>query len=171
MRRAVKRSSNTCRQARRLGCERLGLVLSEQFDAVSNGLVHGCFLRQQGGLRHDTVPVCFLSGPADTHYAQFAEWFETHEVGTVMTADGALVTRARADGHRALWLGLGAAGAPFDGGLDDASSDVGSAVVDCVVDKMRHFEKGMRGSTRVHLLKSVWVEPRGAVDEPVRAIA
>ncbi len=158
---------SVCRQARRLGLDRVGLVLSAQFDASSNGIVHGCFLRQLSESRPGTVPVCFLSGAGEADYENFERWFEAHEPMTVIATDSAVVARARAAGHHAVWLGLGCAAAPFDGGLDDGASEVGIAVVDCIVDKMRHFEKGMRESTRVHLMKSVWVEPRVAQPEHV----
>lgn len=157
-----------CRQLRRLGLGRAGLVLSAQFDALSNGLVHGCFLRHLGEAELGAVPVCHLSG-TDSDYARFEEWLETHAPETVISADGALVAQARAAGHQAIWLGLGTTAAPFDGGLDDGASRVASAAVECVVDKVRRFEKGMREATRVHLLRGVWVEPR--IAQPEHAVA
>jgi DNA-binding LacI/PurR family transcriptional regulator len=158
-----------CRQTRRIGLERVGLVVSPQCDASSNGLVHGCFLRHLCETGPDAVPVCCLPG-TESDYANFETWIETHEPSTVITADAGLVARARAEGHQAVWLGLGSAQAPFDGGLDDGASEVARVAVDCVVDKMRHFEKGMRESTRVHLMKSEWVEPRVVPHEAARAV-
>jgi hypothetical protein len=60
----------------------------------------------------------------------------------------------------ALWVGLNAAMPLFDAGLEDSASEVAYAAIDCVVEKMRRFEKGTRETTRLHLIKSAWVEPR-----------
>jgi DNA-binding LacI/PurR family transcriptional regulator len=156
-----RNTEGLCRQTRRLGCERVGLALTGAFDAATSGLVHACFLRHYADEPVvDRVPVCLLPDGLDASCALFKRWLETHEPATVITPDGALVAQAQAAGHQAVWLGLGSAAAPFDGGLDDGASQVASVAVECVVDKMRQFEKGMRESTRVHLLKGVWTEPR-----------
>jgi hypothetical protein len=55
--------------------------------------------------------------------------------------------------------------------MDESAGEVAAAAVDCVVDKMRRFEKGMRESTRVHLLKSAWIEPRVAPMEIETVVA
>jgi DNA-binding LacI/PurR family transcriptional regulator len=164
-----RNTESLCRQTRRLGLERVGLAITGAFDAATNGLVHACFLRHQADESPvERVPVCLLPEGADGGQALFRQWLETHEPETVVAADGALVSQARAAGYHAVWLGLGTSAAPFDGGLSDGASPVASAAVDCVVDKMRHFEKGMRESTRVHLLKGVWTEPRLAQRESLR---
>jgi hypothetical protein len=74
-------------------------------------------------------------------------------------------------GFNAIWLGLGSASLPFDGGIDDGSGDVAISAVDCVVDKMRRYEKGVRECTRLHLLKSTWVAPCAAQLEPETVVA
>lgn len=160
------------RQVRALGLTRVGLALTVQADAGSHGLVHGCFLRHQGDAGPDrAVPVCRLGENAEAQYAGFRAWLEAHEPDVVIAPEAKIVARARADGYRAVWLGLGEAGVPFDGGLNDGVSQMGRAAVECVVDKMRRFEKGMRESTRVQLLRSAWVEPRVAQTEPAAVVA
>ena len=160
------------RQARRLGFNRIGLALSAQFDAASHGLVHSCCLRLQHDVaRADRVPICFLTDEPVARQAAFEEWLQDYQPTVVITAERTLVERARAAGFNAVWLGLSATTAPFDGGVDDTAGEVAAAAIDCVVDKMRRFEKGMRDGTRVHLLKSAWVEPRVAQVEVETVVA
>ena len=148
------------RETRRLDYGRVGLVLTAQFDAASNGLVHSCYLRYQSEVASsERVPACFLADGSNARPLAFEEWMVEYQPAVVVTADADLVRRARVAGFNSIWLGLGAATSPFDGGIDEGSVDVAAAAVDCVVDKMRRFEKGMRESTRLHLLKSAWVEP------------
>jgi LacI family transcriptional regulator len=148
------------RQARRMGCHRIGLALTAQFDAASNGLVHCSHLRMQTDVSAaDRIPACFLPESDDAKQAAFEDWLEEFQPTVVVTAEEGLVSRARAAGFDAVWLGLSGASLPFDGGMDE-SGEVASAAVDCVVEKIRRFEKGMREATRLHLLKGTWVEPR-----------
>lgn len=148
------------RETNRLDGNRIGLALTAQFDAASNGLVHSCYLRHQMDVAPpERVPTCFLVDEPAARQAAFEEWLFEHQPTVVVTAESTLVSRARTAGFNAIWLGLGSATMPFDGGMDDASGDVAAAAVDCVVDKMRRFEKGLRESTRLHLLKSTWSAP------------
>lgn len=161
------------RQVRRMGCSRVGLAIGAQLDAASNGLVHSSYLRYQAEIvASDRVPTCFLPDAPDAKADAFEEWLHIYQPDVVVSAETELVARARESGFNALWVGLAAASAPFDGGVDESAGDVAGAAIDCVVDKMRRFEKGVRESTRVHLLKSAWVEPRVArleVEETVVA--
>lgn len=160
------------RQARRLGCSRIGLAVTAQFDAASNGLVHSCYLRQQAELpRADRVPTCFLGDDRESRQQSFEEWLHAYRPEAVITSDADLVGRAREAGFDAIWLGLTSATMPFDGGVDESSTDVAGAAIDCVVEKMRRFETGVRESTRVHLFKSAWIEPRVAELEAVTVVA
>ncbi len=150
------------RQVRRLGHTRVGLAIGSQFDSASSGLLHGCFLRNQTDVAPgDRVPVCFLPDDAGKQTV-FEEWLNAYQPSVVVCPEATVVARARDEGFDALWLGLGSASAPFDGGIDRSAGDVAMAAVDCVVDKMRRFEKGLREATRMHLLRSTWVEPRVA---------
>ena len=160
------------REVRRLGLGRAGLVLSTRSNAASNGLIHGSFLRYQAEVSpEDRVPGCFLPDEGADRDATFDEWLLTYRPNVVVCADAALAERARRRGCGALWLGLASSAHPFDGGVDESASEVAAAAVDCVVEKMRRFEKGVRESTRVHLLKSAWVEPRLAQLEVETVVA
>jgi len=145
------------RQASRFGLSRVGLVLSAQLNAASNGLVHSCFLRHQSETsRGNRIPLCFLSEGSSSDFGVFERWFESHRPEVVVTGDADLVARARGLGMDTLWFGLGHSAFPFDAGIDDAPGAAAAAAVDCVVDKMRRFEKGVSGETRMHLLRSPW---------------
>lgn len=149
------------RQLARLGGARTGLALTTQFDAATSGLVHSCFLRYQCDVAPaERIPVFFMVEDAAEKQAAFETWFHEHRPEVVVSADAAVVRRARENGLQALWIGLGTAGVPFDAGIDGSTGDVAAAAVDCVIDKMRRFERGMRESTRVHLTKSTWIETR-----------
>jgi len=148
------------RETRTSGYQRVGLALTAQLDAASNGLVHSCFLRHQADIPSvDRVPACFLGDDLDSSQFAFEEWLLEYQPAVVVTSESMLVSRARAAGFTAVWLGLTGATLPFDGGIDENLSEVSGAAIDCVVDKMRRFEKGIRESTRLHLLKSAWVQP------------
>ena len=149
------------RELGNLDLGRVGLALTARFDAACSGLVHSCYLRHQCETpRTQRIPVCFLADGGQTEHAVFESWFQMHRPEVVVTGDASLASHGRSLGLGAMWVGLGASFFPFDAGVDDAAGAVAVAAIDCVADKMRRFEKGARESTRVHLLKSSWVEPR-----------
>lgn len=161
-----------CRELTRLGLSRMGLALGRQFDNSTSGLMHGGFLRNQAMLAPtQRIPVCLLDGELDQQFAVFSSWLDQCSPGAVICSEPALVARARECGQEAIWIGLGTGLPAFDGGIDAGSSEVGGVAVDCVVEKMRRFEKGMRATARVHLLKSTWVEPRIPQIEPETVVA
>jgi DNA-binding LacI/PurR family transcriptional regulator len=160
------------RHARRLDAGRIGLALTAQFDAASNGLVQGCFYRHQADMAaSERVPVCVMSGDAEADQKAFEEWLDEYAPEIVVTAEASLASRAQEAGFHALWIGLGSTGGPFDGGVEESVGEIASLAVDCVVEKMRRFERGVRESTRVHLLKGVWSEPRVAQLEAETVVA
>ncbi len=147
------------RQLGRLGYARIGLVLTAQRDAATNGLLHSCFLRQQDGMsRTGRVPACFVEGEQGQKTAMLAEWMDEHQPDAVICHDAALGAWAASVGHRALWVEGNEAGADTGIGLDDCMAEVAAAAVECVIDKSRRFERGLGGSTRLHLVKGQWRE-------------
>jgi hypothetical protein len=160
------------RLASQLGVGRLGLALTAQFNAASRELVHSCYLRHQGEIAPaERIPTCFLPDDVDAKHARFASWFDEHRPEVVVSGDADVVRVARDLGCEAGWIGLGCAVYPFDGGIDGANDEAAAAAVDCVVDKMRRFEKGMREYGRVHLVRRAWIEPRMAEHESPTVIA
>ena len=148
------------RQVRRMGCGRVGLAISTQLDAASNGLIHGSYLRYQAEIASaERLPTCFLPDEPSAKAEAFEEWLHIYQPDVVVSAEGELVARARDGGWNALWVGLSAGSLPFDGGGAAGAAEVAGAAIDCLVEKMRRFERGVRESTRVHLLKSAWIEP------------
>jgi hypothetical protein len=115
--------------------------------------------------------IVFLSEGPQPDYAAFEAWLREHQPAVVVCADAVMVSHARDAGFHAIWIGLDGAAFPFDGGIDEASGEVAGAAIDCVVEKMRRFEKGLREATCMHLLKRGWIEPRVAELEPHAVVA
>lgn len=167
-----RNTESAIRGLRTRGFERLGLVLASQFDAATNGLVHGCFLRQQAELAPaDRVPVSFVSNDWDETGATFTEWFHEHRPDAVVCREPALPGWARARGMDTSWVQLHGPLDEFDAGVDPCAGEVAAAAIDCVVQKMRRFEKGARESTRLHLIKGVWHERALAQREAQTVVA
>jgi DNA-binding LacI/PurR family transcriptional regulator len=160
------------RHTRRMEAGRIGLALTAQFDSASNGLVQSCFFRHQADVAlTDRVPVCLLGGDANANQSAFEEWLNEYAPEIVVTAEAGLVRQAQQAGYGPLWIGLGSGGGVFDGGVEDGAGEVASLAVDCVVEKMRRFERGVREATRVHLLRGVWTEPSMARLEAETVVA
>ena len=147
------------RRLQHLGFERIGLMLTSQFDAATSGLAHGCFLRYQADLPPESrVPACFVSDASDECAETFAAWFREHQPDVVIGRDPRLATAMAALGFEAASVQLHGTCEHFDGGMDACAAEIAAAAVECVVDKVRRFEKGIRESTRLHLIKGVWQE-------------
>ena len=90
------------------------------------------------------------------------EWFREHQPDVVIGCEQELLRRASRDRPGCACVQLQGPCEGFDGGLDSGAADVASATIDCLVEKLRRFEKGVRESTRLHLIKGAW-EERGLV--------
>jgi LacI family transcriptional regulator len=147
------------RGLRQLGYDRIGLVLTPQLDAASHGLAHGCFLREQATLSPaERVPVCFLPDTPETPREIFREWLLEQSPEVVIGRDPRLLSWAP-PGRDVAWVQLHGDHADFQAGIDPGAAEVAAAAVDCVVEKVRRFERGMRDATRVHLVQGAW-QPR-----------
>lgn len=72
-------TSVALRQLRQIGCVRIGLVLTPQFDAASNGTTHACFLRHLHSVpRSSRVPVCIAAKSSEPGSAMVARWLRDH---------------------------------------------------------------------------------------------
>ena len=147
------------RRLRHLGFERIGLVLTAQVDAASGGLAHGAFLRHQAeSIPDDRVPVFLTRECGECTDRAFTEWLEEHRPDAVICQDAGLATVVQGAGCGAIVVRLNGTGESFDAGTDPCTTEIAAAAVGCVVDKMRRFEKGLRDSTRLHLVKGAWQE-------------
>ena len=147
------------RRLRHLGFERIGLVLTSQFDAASNGLAHGAFLRHQAELApEERVPVCFTEETKDEEGGGFSDWLEEHRPDAVICRNSALAALAQKARCSAVAVQLHGTSEAFSAGIDPCGAEIAMAAVECVMEKMRRFEKGLRDSTRVHLIKGAWQE-------------
>lgn len=160
------------RQLNRLGYLRIGVVLTPQLDAATNGLTHSCLLRHQGDLsRTARVPVCFVEGGAERKISLLREWLKDHRPDVVICRDPALTGWAAATNLPTTWVQPNDAGGSLVAGMDECAADVAATAVDCVITKSRRFEKGLGGSTRVHLIKGLWQEPVSAKPEAETVVA
>jgi len=157
------------RQLNQEGYTRVGLVLTPQFEARTNGLVHSCLLREQGGLRRtERVPVCFVEGEPARRAAQLQDWMETHAPDAIISCDP---TQTAPVSGRVRWLPWHDGAAKAAAGLEDSAATVGTAAVDCVVEKNRRFDRGFGGPTRLHLIKGLRREPVAAKAELESVVA
>lgn len=151
----------TLRRLRGCGVEagRVGLVLSTQFDAASRGLVHSCFLRHQAEVvAAERVPVCFVADEPEAKAAGFAEWFREHRPEVVVCRDPALTAWAQSEARDVEWVQLNATAGEFFSAVDEGATDIAAAAVRCVVEKIRRFETGIGGATRVQALRGTLSE-------------
>jgi hypothetical protein len=152
------------RRVRQLGLRRIGLAVASEFDAASNGLAHGCFLRAQAEVaRADRVPVCFLPRAADERAAALAEWIEEFEPAAVLCSDSTLDAE-RVGRPDVLWVQLQQASAAGGAAIDACAEEIAAVAIDCLVGKMRRFDKGGRASSRLHMIKGVWRESAVATE-------
>ena len=146
------------RRLRQLGFERIGLVLTTQFDAATSGLVHSCFLRHQAdAATGERVPVLFAKG-AGADAAAFRDWLGEHRPDAVLVRDSEFAGWVRASRTGTACVQLHGSCEQFDGGIEPSAQEIAAAVVDCLSDKIRRFDRGIRDSTRLHLIKGVWQE-------------
>lgn len=162
----------TLRRLRHLGFERPGIVLTPQFDAASHGLAHSGFLRHQIEFRpEDRVPACFVSDEADPNGKVFLAWFREHQPDVVIGRGPALSRWFESSNRATACVQLHGACEGFDAGIDPGAAEIAAAAVDCIVEKVRRFEKGVRESTRLHLIKGGWEERTLARREAMTVVA
>ncbi|MBL9208004.1 MAG: LacI family DNA-binding transcriptional regulator [Opitutaceae bacterium] len=142
------------RQLRRQGGRRVGLVLPSQRDAATQGVLHGGFLRHQAEMPvSDRVPVCFVSGDRAERSTVVDDWIRDHHPEAVVCWDREVAEEADLQRYPIRWYIPQGGGAGEVAGVDDRPEWVGAVAVECLVGKMRHFEKGLRGPSRMHLVR------------------
>lgn len=157
-------------EVRRLDAGRVGLTMTESFAAMSDGLVHGSFLQFQASLATaERIPLCLLPDRLSGQEMVMVEWLQRQRPEVVLCDRDSMVRCALAAGVEAVWLGLTSAEPPFDGGLQGGLAEIAGAAVECVVDKMRHFQHGLSEASQVHSLKCGWVAPRVLAHNPMCA--
>jgi LacI family transcriptional regulator len=141
------------RQLRAMGCSRIGFVTTAQFEAATNGLAHSCFLRHQSEwLQTDRVPVC-RAASAGAQATMVSEWIRDCRPDAVLCPDGSVQVETFPD---VMWVHLQSGADHPSTGVDVCGGEIAAAAVECVVSKMRRFEKGLRASSRVHFIKGAW---------------
>lgn len=162
-------TASILRQLGREGYGRIGLVLTTQFDAATNGLIHSGLLRYQGSLgRPGHAPICFVEGDARRKATLLRDWLDDRAPDAVLCCDP-LVTSPVSTMAR--WINWHDVGERSVLGLNDCTAEVGETAVDCVVEKIRRFDRGLGGSTRLHLINGGWQEPPVAKPELESVVA
>jgi hypothetical protein len=162
-------TASILRQLGREGYRRIGLVLTPQFDAATNGLVHSGLLRYQGSLgRSGHAPVCFVEGDARRKATLLEDWLNEHAPDAILCCDPSVASLGSTS---ARWIDWHDAGERSALGLNDCAAEVGAAAVECVVEKIRRFDRGLGGSTRLHLINGIWQEPAAAKPELESVVA
>jgi DNA-binding LacI/PurR family transcriptional regulator len=167
----LRNAETILRRLDQLGLARVGLASNVRFEAMSCGLVHASFERRQTELPPMKRIPTFMASGESRAVVEFSSWVRKYEPAAVVCGDATLIHQARSAGINPVWIGLEGSAFPFDGGIDEASGDVAAAAVDCVVEKMRRFEKGPREATCMHLRKQAWIEPRIVAVEIEPAVA
>ena len=135
---------------------RVGVVLSEDFDAATNGLIRSCSLRyQDSALVRSRIPVLMLGSDRAEHCGQFAAWYRGHRPEVVVVPDGSVTEWMRIEAPEAEMVQL-RAGDEGNPGVDECGADLAAAAIDCVADKIRRFQKGSGIRNQMHSLKGVW---------------
>ena len=87
-----------------------------------------------------------------------------------MARDAGLAVRAEAAGFDVAWAQLRASAGNFAVVIDEEAPEVANAAIELIVEKIRRFETGLGGSTRLHLVKGTLTEQR-ALERRVEVVA
>lgn len=152
------------RQLRLRGFRRIGLVLTEGFDAATDGLACCRYLRHQSELpMADRVTACLLPDTAVDQTARLALWFCEQHPDVIIGGHARIAPLVEAAGLNVSVVPLQAAADAPTAGVDERAAEVAAMAIDCVADKIRRFERGLGGSARRYLVKGAWRD--GAVLE------
>ena len=144
------------RRLRQGGFRRVGLVLSEHYDATTDGLASCRYLRQQGELPPaDRMQACVLVGNTAECLAHLRAWHREHRPDVILCGDPDLPELVQAARLDVAVARLQCAN-DDDAGVDDRAEAVAGLAVDCLADKIRRFERGLGGPTRRYLIKGTW---------------
>lgn len=139
------------------GFRRIGLVLSDGFDAATDGLAACRFLRRERECPAiDHLPLCLWSDEAGDGAVRVGGWLREHRPDVVICSDAATQMLVRAQNGNLPTVQLQLGGAEAGPGIDERAEDVGAAAIECLVHKMRRFERGLGGATCRYLIKGSW---------------
>lgn len=143
------------RRLSQLGFSQPGLVASAHFDAASNGLVRSAFLRHQADQPESSrVPVCFCA--EDEAGEALVAWAAAYQPDVVLCPEYEWCEIGRAALPELEWIQLGAVNAMGETCVDAGAGEIAAAAVDALVEKVRRFERGFRGTTRLQTIGGTW---------------
>lgn len=160
------------RHLRHLGFTNPGLAITAQFDAATNGLVRSCFLRHQFDAPETSrIPVCFSASGSAATTDTVREWCRDYRPDAILCYERSFAQAVRAAASDVVVMQLNSMPEPDALCVDTSNADVATTAVDCVVEKIRRFEKGFRDATRLHTVRGSWQEGRAPARtvEPVVA--
>lgn len=141
----------------RTGFNRIGLVLTERFDAATHGLVSSRYLRYAATQpRAQRVPVCVNGAAFDERLAEVTRWCRQHRPEAVLCHDAELGAALALPGHEACVVQLGALGVASQPGMDELPGEIAAAAIERVAEKIRRHERGIGENTQCHLIKGRW---------------
>jgi len=145
------------RRLRHRGFRRIGLLLSEGYDAATDGLVSCRYLRYQGELSPaDRMALGLLPDDAMDRAARIESWCREYRPEVVVCGDAGLREFVHAAAPDVAAAQLQASAEEAAAGVDEQAGDVAAMAVDCLAEKIRRFERGLGGNTRRYLLKGAW---------------
>lgn len=146
------------------GYARIGLVLSDSFDAATRGLVSCRYLRYaEQRARAERLPVCLLADGDADRLEKFEAWQRRYRPDVVVCRDPSLPALVSADQLACVQLGAAADGDAA--GMNELPGEIAAAAIERLADKIRRYEKGIGGDTQCHLLKGRWCDgPLAAIE-------
>jgi hypothetical protein len=99
--------------------------------------------------------VFFADGVGERNEQALAEWQDEHRPDAVL-CDGNAMPSSLCVRSGIPWVELQGTPNGGEAWIDAGAGEIAAAAVDCVVEKMRRFERGVRDATRLHLVKGAW---------------
>jgi DNA-binding LacI/PurR family transcriptional regulator len=141
------------------GFTRIGLVLDQQFEEATRGMVSSCYLRYADTRsRNSRLPACLLKNDANAGCATLDAWCRQHRPDVVICRDRSLQATFEKLGHEVCVVQLGEAEEGVSAGINELPGAVAMAAIERLAEKIRRNERGMGTSTQCHLIKGHWCD-------------
>jgi LacI family transcriptional regulator len=151
-------------ELRKKDFKKIGLVLSADFDASTNGLIHSHYLRHHLEFPGATpLPACVVGGSDVVRAQEWEQWIRAWHPDAVLTDDSEFAAWAGARGLRLKVVPLRNANGA---GIDTRSRFVAATAIHWLVGKARRVQRGFGVDTQRLLIKGAWENIAPAEAEP-----